>query len=69
MFNLDLTTSKPETKDKSDTEDKWRSVKIIVGSAIGCITALLFFILAIVYSRRRYKRLEQEINDEVASLR
>ena len=43
MFNLDLTTSKPETKDKSDTEDKWRSVKIIVGSAIGYITALLFF--------------------------
>ena len=48
-------------------------MKIIVGSAIGCITALVFFILVILYLRRRYIRSkeqkEQKVKDEAAPLR
>ena len=63
LFNLDS----PPTK--TDIKDRWRSIKVIVGSAVGCITALVFFILIILYLRRRCKRLEPEVKDEVVGPR
>ena len=43
--------------------------KVTLGSAIGCIAALAFFIVGILYLRRRYNRLEQEVKEEVEPLR
>ena len=57
LFHLD---SIPETGIK----DRWSSIKIIVGSAAGSITALVLVIIVIL--RRRYKRLEQEVNVDAA---
>ena len=72
LFNLDSTPIKIDIED-NDIKDRWKSMKIIVGSAIGCITALVFFILVILYLRRRYIRLkeqkEQKVKDEAAPLR
>ena len=45
--------------------DKWRSIKIIGGSAIGSIIAIVFIVLAILYLRRRCNKLEREVEDEV----
>ena len=73
LFNLDSTPIKIDVEDKNGIKDRWKSMKIIVGSAIGCITALVFFILVILYLRRRYIRLkeqkEQKVKDEAAPLR
>ena len=72
LFNLDATPIKIDIED-NDIKDRWKSMKILVGSAIGCITALVFFILVILYLRRRYIRLkeqkEQKVKDEAAPLR
>ena len=72
LFNLDSTPIKIDIED-NDIKDRWKSMKILVGSAIGCITALVFFILVILYLRRRYIRLkeqkEQKVKDEAAPLR
>ena len=72
LFNLDSTPIKIDIED-NDIKDRWKSMKIIVGSAIGCITALVFFILVILYLRRRYIRSkeqkEQKVKDEAAPLR
>ena len=74
LFNLDATPIKIDIED-NDIKDRWKSMKIIVGSAIGCITALVFFILVsyILYLCRRYIRLkeqkEQKVKDEAAPLR
>ena len=48
-----------------DSTDKWRSIKIIAGIAIGCVIAIVFSVLAILYLRRRCNKLEQEVKDEV----
>ena len=58
MFNLDSVPKKTVIK------DRWRSITIAVGTALGCITALLTFILVILYLRRRDSRLEPEANHE-----
>ena len=63
LFNLDSPTT------KTDVKDRWRSIKVIVGSVVGCITALVFFILIILYFRRRCNRLEPEDKDEVVPLK
>ena len=72
LFNLDSTPIKIDIED-NDIKDRWKSMKVLVGSAIGCITALVFFILVILYLRRRYIRLkeqkEQKVKDEAAPLR
>ena len=72
LFNLDSTPIKIDIED-NDIKDRWKSMKVLVGSAIGCITALVFFILVILYLRRRYIRLkeqkEQKVKDEAATLR
>ena len=76
LFNLDSTPIKIDIED-NDIKDRWKSMKIIVGSAIGCITALVIllviFTLVILYLRRRYIRLkeqkEQKVNDEAVTLR
>ena len=47
------------------TTDKWRSIKIIAGSAIGCLIAIVFIVLEILYFRRRCNKLEPEVKDEV----
>ena len=47
------------------TTDKWRSITIIGGSAIGSIIAIVFIVLAILYLRRRCKKLERKVEDEV----
>ena len=59
MSYLDPTPTMP------GSTDKWRSIKIIAGSTIGCIIAIVFFVLAILYLRRRFNKLEQEVKDEV----
>ena len=73
LFNLDSTPIKIDVEDKNGIKDRWKSMKIIVGSAIGCITASVFFILVILYLRRRYIRSkeqkEQKVKDEAAPLR
>ena len=69
LFNLDSTPTKTDLEDKTDIKDKWRSIKIIVGSTIGCIAALVFFILVFLYLRSRYNRLAQEVQDDVAPLK
>ena len=69
LFNLDSTPTKPDIEDKTDIKDKWKSIKIIVGSTIGCITALVFFILVFLYLCRRYNRLAQEVKDDVVPLK
>ena len=43
--------------------------KVTFGSAIGCITVLAFFVIVILYLRRKYNRLEQEVKEEVEPLR
>ena len=76
LFNLDSTPIKSDIED-NDIKDRWKSMKIIVGSAIGCITALVIllviFTLVILYLRRRNIRLkeqkEQKVNDEAVTLR
>ena len=76
LFNLDSTPIKIDIED-NDIKDRWKSMKIIVGSAIGCITALVIllviFTLVILYLRRRNIRLkeqkEQKVNDEAVTLR
>ena len=47
------------------TTDKWRSITIIGGSAIGSIIAIVFIVLAILYLRRIYNKLEREVEDDV----
>ena len=73
LFNLDSTPIKIDIEDKNDIKDRWKSMKNIVGSAIGCITALVFFMLVILYLPRRYIKLkeqkEQKVKDEAAPLR
>ena len=69
LFNLDSTSTKPDIEDKTDIKDKWRCIKIIVGSTTGCITALVFFILVFLFLRRRYNRLAQEVKDDVVPLK
>ena len=73
LFNLDSTPIKIDIEDKNDIKDRWKSMKNIVGSAIGCFTALVFFMLVILYLRRRYIKLkeqkEQKVKDEAAPLR
>ena len=69
LFNLDSTPTKTDVEDKTDYKEKWRIAKVTFGSAIGCITALAFFIVGILYLRRRYNRLEQEVKEEVEPLR
>lgn len=59
LFNLDPTPSMPGSK------DRWRSIKIIVGSAFGCTTTLVVVILTVFYLRRRYNKLERKVKDEV----
>ena len=59
MSYLDPTHAMP------GTTDKWRSIKIIAGSAIGCIIAIVFIVLEILYFRRRCNKLEPEVKDEV----
>ena len=69
LFNLDSTPTKTDVEDKTDYKEKWRMAKVTLGSAIGCIAALAFFIVGILYLRRRYNRLEQEVKEEVEPLR
>ena len=69
MFNLDSTTTKTDVEEKTDYKEKWRIAKVTFGSTIGCITALAFFIVVILYLRRRYNKLEQEVKEEVGPLR
>ena len=73
LFNLDSTPIKIDIEDKNDIKDRWKSMKNIAGSVIGCITALVFFMLVILYMRRRYIKLkeqkEQKVKDEAAPLR
>ena len=76
LFNLDSTPITIDIED-NDIKGRWKSMKIIVGSAIGCITALVIllviFTLVILYLRRRNIRLkeqkEQKVNDEAVTLR
>ena len=49
----------------SSTTDKWRSITIIGGSAIGSIIAIVFIVLEILYLRRRCNKPEREVEDEV----
>ena len=65
MFNLDSAQIQIQT----DIKDRWRSIKIAIGSAVGCITALVTFILVILYLRRRCSRSEQEAKHEDVPLR
>ena len=69
MFNLDSTSNRTDIEDETDIKEKWARIKIIVGSAIGCITVLMLFIVVILHLRRRYSRLEQKVEDEVEPLR
>ena len=66
MFDLDATAIKNDIEDKTEIKGRWRSIKIIVGRTVGYIAALVFFVLIILYLRRRCKRLEP---DEVVLLR
>ena len=69
LFNLDSTYILPDIEGKSDFKDILRIIKIIVGSEIGCITALAFSIITMLYLHRRYENSEQEVKDEVVPLR
>ena len=69
MFNLDATPIKTDIEDKTEIKGRWRSIKIIVGRTVGYIAALVFFVLIILYLRRRCKRLEPEVKDEVVPLK
>ena len=43
------------------TTNKWKSIKTIAGSTIGCIIAIVFIVLVILYLRRRCNKQEQEV--------
>ena len=47
------------------TTDKWRSITIIGGSAIGSIIATVFIVIGILYLRRRCNKPEPEVEYEV----
>ena len=49
--------------------NKEKIIKIIIGSAVSCMTALMLFIFTILYFRRRSNRLQQVVKDEVMPLR
>ena len=71
LFNLDSAPTRPDKPTEIDINDnkKKRVIKVIIGSLVSCMTALIIFIFTIVYFRRRSNRLQQVIKDEVIPLR
>ena len=71
LFNLDSAPTRPDKPTEIDINDnkKERVIKIIIGSAVSCMTALIIFIFTILHFRRRSNRMQQVIKDEVIPLR
>ena len=75
LFNLDSAPTRIGNPDYKPTETaindnkKERVIKVIIGSAVSCMTALMLFIFTILYLKRRSNRLQQVVKDEVIPLR
>ena len=75
LFNLDSAPTRPVNPDYKPTEtgindsNKERVIKVITGSAVSCMAALMLFIFTILYLKRRSNRLQQVVKDEVIPLR
>ena len=75
LFNLDSTPARPGNPDYKPTEtaindnEKERVIKVIIGSAVSCMAALMLFLFTILYLKRRSNRLQQVVKDEVMPLR
>ena len=75
LFNLNLVPTRTvnpaynssETGIKDNNKEKF--IKVIIGIAVSCMTALMLFIFTILYFRRRSNRLQQVVTDEVIPLR
>ena len=75
LFNLDSAPTRPVNPDYKPTEssindnNKERVIKVITGSTVSCMTALMLFIFTILYLKRRSNRLQQVLKNEVITLR
>ena len=75
LFNLDLVPNRTVNPAYNSTEtgikdnNKEKVIKVIIGIAVSCMTALMLFIFTILYLRRRSNRLQQVVTDEVIPLR
>ena len=75
LFNLDLVPTRTVNPAYNSTEtgikdnNKEKVIKVIIGIAVSCMTALMLFIFTILYFRRRSNRLQQVVTDEVIPLR
>ena len=75
LFNLHSAPTKTVNPDYKPTEigikdnKKENIIKIIIGSAVSCMAALMLFIFTILYFRRRSNRLQRVVKDEVMPLR
>ena len=74
LFNLHSAPTETVNPDYKPTEigikdNNKENIKIIIGSAVSCMAALMLFIFTILYFRRRSNRLQQVVKDEVMPLR
>ena len=75
LFNLDSAPTRPGNPDYRPTETtindnkKERVIKVIIGSTVSCMTALMLFLFTILYFKRRSNRLQQVVKDKVIPLR
>ena len=75
LFNLNLVPTRTVNPAYNSTEtgikdnNKEKVIKVIIGIAVSCMTALMLFIFTILYFRRRSNRLQQVVTDEVIPLR
>ena len=75
LFNLDSAPARPGNPDYKPTETtindnkKERVIKVIIGSTVSWMTALMLFIFTILYFKRRFNRLQQVVKDKVIPLR
>ena len=75
LFNLDSAPTRPGNPDYKPTETtindnkKERVIKVITGSTVSCMTALMLFLFTVLYFKRRSNRLQQVVKDKVIPLR
>ena len=71
LFNLDSaqTRAVKSTEIGIKENNKERVIKVIIGSVVSSMTALIIFIFTIFYFRRKSNRLQQVIKDKVVPLR